>query len=189
MRHPRSTHVQGRRDSPPACVRVSSSPVQARSLKVVCPAAILTPVPRGSPDPPSCQGSRLRGQARSALRSPLRRCSQSPSQHSRGRPSRSSCSATTYGPRRIGDENHIPPVAAPLGKPLGGAWIKADPVVNDSPDVAQDHAVFGVERFPEIFWPSSAAALQRSSTVKRLTALGSAAWVRPAKGSRAWPSD
>ena len=67
------------------------------------------------------------------------------------------------------------PSLAPLSQPLGGARVKVHAVVDDAPDVAQDQAVFGVERIPEAHSrPASASACSIGATSSGLLSSRSA---------------
>jgi hypothetical protein len=50
------------------------------------------------------------------------------------------------GSGRVGDQRDAPAFIAPLAEAIGRSRIKCHAVVHDSPDVAEDQAIFGIER-------------------------------------------
>ena len=73
-----------------------------------------------------------------------------PSQASRGRPRRSSCASTASAVRgALVIRMTLRPCSRHCAQPLGRAGVKIHAVVDDAPDVAQDHRIFGIQRVPE----------------------------------------
>ena len=76
------------------------------------------------------------------------------------------------GSRRVGEQDHAAALLAPLLQALRRARDRADAVVNDAPDVAQDQPVFGVQPVPKVHSsPASASACSIGVDVLRIVEL------------------